>query len=174
MKLKRERKKVALSSLTNPIEKAPPWWHAMYADRIVVDDVLTDEVVDRMADDLMEWAMQPQALKLSQFFLARRIPERTFYRLVKRTPKAVYAHDYAMGILANRREICAALGELEPAMIKPMMPQYDPQWKEQEEWRATIKVAQEAQTQTMAHTVMIQLGPNGEVIDAKVSDGTPQ
>ncbi len=96
--------------------------------------------VDKLAHELMLWAeTDPDALKVSQFRLARGIKRSTWQDWCSKFESLREAHEYAKEIIGNRREIGAVQNKFNPGVVSYTMPFYDPEWKEETVRRASLK-----------------------------------
>lgn len=96
--------------------------------------------VERIAEELVTWAREDdEALKLSQFYLAKGVPHSTFKKLVNDHPALKIARDSAMQFIGNRREIGALKKKLDSGMISSQMAKYDKSWWTLEEKRAELR-----------------------------------
>ncbi len=101
---------------------------------------VTDAWKDKLAEELYNWAKDdPEAFKMTQFYLHRGISSTDFMRWVETHEKLKIAHDAALQMIGDRREIGAAKNKLNTAIVLSSMPRYDKGWKELSEWRAALK-----------------------------------
>jgi hypothetical protein len=101
---------------------------------------ISDQIVAKMAEDLVNWAKNDQnAFKLSQFYLDRGIPHSTFKHLLKNRPVLKQAYEAARLIIGNRREIGALKNTYNATVIMRRQHAYDVDWKDDEVWRAELK-----------------------------------
>lgn len=107
---------------------------------------VTDAWKDKLADDLYRWAKEdPEAFKISEFYLDRGINSTDFARWAETHEKLKMAHTAALQLLGNRREKNAAKNKMNPSVILPIMHRYDKEWKESAEWRAALKAKAEGE-----------------------------
>lgn len=143
-------------------------------------DLLSNEMkpcsplfLELLAEDMVKWSDQPDALKLTQFFQSRHIDMCNLYRDREKQngwlDKSEYlkeAHRYVMMVLGTRREIGALKREYDSGMVRTTMPHYDNIWKELEAWRSTLK---EPSVGTGNITVEMTPSPNVESVPERKS-----
>jgi len=126
---------------------------------------ISEAYIDRLATELLDWALNnDDALKMSQFYLGKGISYHSFSRWLKRSKNLEEAHNSALKLLGNRREIGAIKKKYDTSMIATMMPKYDEDWKEVIEWRSKLK-EQEASNETKI--VVIEKAPNSNIVPEK-------
>lgn len=105
-----------------------------------------DALLDKIAHDLEQWALtNPEAYKLTQFFVEKNLEYSDFYNWIKKHDGLRRAHERALMAIGNRREIGALKRELDAGMISFTMPHYDKTWKELVEWRAHLRQAAQSE-----------------------------
>lgn len=63
---------------------------------------VSEEYVDRLVEDLFNWAQDPESLILSQFFSRRGMSERTFKRIKEEHPKVYDAWEAVKALLCTK------------------------------------------------------------------------
>jgi len=113
---------------------------------------VTDMFIERISEELIQWALNdPNAIKLTQFFNAKRIPYLTWNRWVK-YEKFATAKDLALSILGDKREHGGLTKKYDASMVQFMMPKYDQDWKDVIAWRAKAKAEAENSTEPLVIT----------------------
>lgn len=133
------------------IEKSP--WLEDYLDCFTFKmKPVTQKFIERISAELIEWAEHSnEAVKLSQFFDAKRIPRDTWNNWVRYDTFKV-AKQLALSILGNKREYAALIRKYEAGTVNFMMPNYDPDWKEMLQFRAKLKAESENNNQPLIIT----------------------
>lgn len=104
----------------------------------------SDRFMEHLSKKLIHWALNdPDAYKLSQFWLKEGITPSTGYRWCRDREDMKLAHDIALLAIGNRREMGAIKKDLDAGMIKYMMPQYDSEWRSMAEWQSQMKIENE-------------------------------
>lgn len=116
---------------------------------------VTEGFIDRLSQELMVWAdsSERKRLKLTQFINAKKIPIGTFYRWKERHPNLQAAHQYALSVLGDKREVGVAIREYDSSILK-MMHIYDSDWKEAEIWRAGLKAESDESANQKRYTIV--------------------
>lgn len=103
----------------------------------------------RMGIELVEWArLNPQALRITQFFNGKGIHIATWYDWIDKDENLKKMHKMALSMIADRREIGALNRTLDATMVKHTMAMFDEDWKKHEEWRARLSDTQANNTGT--------------------------
>ena len=98
-----------------------------------------DAFFKRIPIELITWAQENKsAYRLTQFLNMKGIPRGTWFKWCESKPLIKEAHEIALSLIADRREIGALERRLDSTMVKHTMPMYDKEWKALEEWRAKI------------------------------------
>jgi hypothetical protein len=119
--------------------------------------------IDRLADDIVDWARNDDdALKLSEFYLAKGIHGQTWYAWCKRFPRLQIAHDCAKEWIGIRREKGALKGKLSPQVVMYTMPFYDKQWEDETVRRAALKDVNSESKSSV--TVLMNPIPNSDIV----------
>jgi len=126
-------------------DKKPKFKYDEYMDmRIWKRTPVTDAWKDKLAEELYNWAKDdPEALKLSQFYIERGISNPDFERWTETHEKLRMAHDAALIMIGNRRENGTVKNKYNVSIVMPSMPRYDKNWKELSEWRAALRAQAE-------------------------------
>lgn len=101
--------------------------------------VVSDDWKNKLATELAEWCLQDEALKITQFLSFKKVPVDCFYRWIKTNEQLKQAHEFAMRVIGDRREIGALKKKLDGTIVSYTMPHYDKDWKDLVEWRAKLK-----------------------------------
>lgn len=126
---------------STPVKKNIKTVYAEYYDDMFTlrQTPVSKDYLLKFALEWVNWAMTDEdALKLTQFYVLKGIHNFSVERWMKRCPELQRAHDWALMIIGNRREIGAIKKIYDSAMIRTTMCMYDTQWKELEEWRARL------------------------------------
>jgi len=127
---------------------------------------VTQKFLDRVSNELITWAKtDPDAFKISQFYLDKGFQMKTYYDWVKKYPIMKTAHSQALELIGNRREIGAMQKKLDTNIVSHMMPHYDPQWKEMVQWRNKLKA--EADEKSGTKIVVMERFPSSELVPNK-------
>lgn len=106
---------------------------------------LNDAFVERLAADLVHWAIEDDdALVLVDFLHSRKLHSMTFWEWVEKYPVLKEAKAIAKQAIGSRREKGAIKGKYNPAMIMSQQAKYDPSWKALEAWRADLRAKAQA------------------------------
>lgn len=125
-----------------PGATAQKWtWFDEYRDFMQGKMVPVSEAfIEQLSKDYITWATEDEtALILSQFPLSKKIPPDTFYNWINRSPILAQAHTIALTAVGNRRELGGLNKRLSEGMVSFTMPSYNKEWKELQEWRASMK-----------------------------------
>ena len=112
-------------------------------------------VIKEIADELVDWAQNPKSRSIERFYLSRGIPKQTFYRWVEKYDFLQEALMFALEICGMNREEKA---EEERATINHVIafpiPHYLSRWRDQMEWRASMKAKMEHQHSLVQNPVI--------------------
>lgn len=115
-------------------------WLTEYIDATLQRSTpLSEQIVDKLADELTEWVKKEDKLTLRSFLIHKKIPWDTFYVWIDKYPKLKVAHQLAMMNLSERREIGGMTRKFDTGFTLNSMPMYDPMWKEFVQWKASLK-----------------------------------
>ena len=102
--------------------------------------LVTDRRLDQYAEDIYDWALNdPDALKVTQFYLERGISRENWNRWMDMHEGLSKAYNTAIHLIGNRRESGAVKRKFAEGIVSSTMHRYDPEWRESEEWRATLR-----------------------------------
>lgn len=133
---------------------------------------ITEAFIDRFSKDIISWANDPKSLRISQFFNGKGIPGRTYWGWTEKYEKIKDAHEYALSVIADRREIGALERKYDSGYIANTMVMYDFKWREMVEWRSNLK-AQESKSSSNPITVILPPIENSDLVPIrKDQDGT--
>lgn len=95
---------------------------------------ISELVIEAFAKDLVKWASEDdEALKVSQFYLSKGVAYSTYVGWVAKYPCLKVAHDAALRIIGNRREVGAIKNKYNQIMITKVQYLYDDEW-----WTAEV------------------------------------
>ena len=101
---------------------------------------ITESYLRDIALEVIRWAEEnDNALKLVPFYRSKGISSHTLRKWLDQYPFLKEAHEEAILIIGDRREIGAIKKMYAENSIHFMMPKYDPDWKEMTQWRAELK-----------------------------------
>lgn len=143
-------------------------WYELYDDIYAYTTTPISEVfLDRLFQELVEWAESDEdALKITQFFLRKRISSDSVKRFRARDKKYDQAFQHALAVIGNRREIGALKNKFNAGIVGITMPRYDKEWVELLEWKAAIQKSADGQ-QAGAITVVMESFPSGNLVPPK-------
>ena len=122
---------------------------------------VTEQKLDKLAEKYLHWAENDEkALKITQFVIKERISLEDFYNWMDQNPKLKQAHKWVMAIIANRREIGAIERKYDASTIHKTMSHYDPVWKEQEIFKASLAKTEDEKSRNI--TVIVEKFPELE------------
>lgn len=114
---------------------------------------MTEQKIERLGVELLQWVETPEATKLSKFFHARRITNKVVLEWCKKWP--TFAEDYQLAkeIIGDRREDGALSKVFDTHFILRSMPMYDEDWKAESTRLANLK--QEVKLEEMKRPIQI-------------------
>lgn len=128
--------------------------------------------VDELAVQLREFVMKDDVYRITQFLNYKGITSEDYYTWVEKHQCMRNAHNHALSIIADRREVGAITGKLKESAIMPYMGMYDKDFKKFMEWKATLTKKDDEKNETKI--VVIERYPDtGLPSIAKVAD-TPK
>jgi hypothetical protein len=98
------------------------------------DVKVPDKFLDQLAEDLIDWARKDDSLKFFQFLDDIGVNDTLFRSWMARNDNLKEAHAWTIRLLGNRRELGAMTGKYREKMVMHTMHQYDPEWKQADEW----------------------------------------
>jgi hypothetical protein len=123
----------------------------------------TNEEIEALAGELIEWSARDTSLRMSQFYTAHKLLYRVFWSWCKKYPVLQDAYDIAMSNLAEHREIGGLTGKLNATMVVQSLSIYDKDWKEMYEWKAKLQ-KQDDNKNTGPQIVVIERAPNSDIV----------
>ena len=114
---------------------------------------ITNTKAERLARALLDWAEQPDALRLHQFAKQQDIPLRYLPRLCEKSEIFAICYEEALLTIADRRELGGLSREYDPGMIRSSLAHYCPIAKEQAEFNAELKKKNEEDRHQVFHIV---------------------
>lgn len=89
----------------------------------------TDEMIDKEADFLLEWAHGEQAIVLGTCYGIRGYSYEMSTRWSKTHPWFAEAKELAKTLVGARREVKALKGQIDASLVKASMATYDPEYR---------------------------------------------
>lgn len=112
---------------------------SLYPDLLVIRDHPTPEIVlQRLAEEYIDWADRDDSLILGDFRLSKKISRTHFHNLVTNHETMRLAHEYARDKIASRRESGGVTRKFDSGFILKSMPLYSDDYKKLEEWRSNL------------------------------------
>lgn len=167
------RKKTTLKKVDDSIieikESKKTTWFFYRCFLTGLDKPMNEAGIERLAKEVVEWARSnPDALKISQFYLDFGIPRSLWNDWCQKWPLLRQANDFAKEVIGNRRENGALNNKLNPSMVSFTMPIYDEDWKEESVRRASLKDGS-SEAKTTVHVTMSPI-PNSSLVPERKSD----
>jgi len=101
---------------------------------------VSEAFLERLAKDMVDWAYNDDnALKITTFYISKGISATTMNRWYKRNEILKLAHDIALMIIGDRREIGAIKNKYNTSLVMSQMAKYDSSWWELEKKRAQLR-----------------------------------
>jgi hypothetical protein len=147
-----------------------PKWLDEYKNPLEMKSVaISNETLERMAEDLVKWAIETDAIVISKFFLYKGISWQSFYRWIAQCDYLGQAYELAKGIIGVRREEGAITGKLKDSMIMKIHGFYSPEWRQNEERLAQLNKDVNTPSNTPI-TVEIHASPITDVVPVLEKD----
>jgi hypothetical protein len=135
-------------------------WYEEYVDPLSGHSfAMTDLGLERMSSDLVKWANTKDAFTLTQFYLPKGIPPKTWQRWIQKSECLKDAQDMAKELIAIRREVGVASGKMRSDMIKPVHGYYSGVWREEQD-----RVAKMGDISGGTKVVVMETMPNSDVV----------
>ena len=170
MKIKMEKVE---SSPLNPKEKKGQKIACIdeyYSYKSKKKEILTTTSLERICDELVEWATkEDDAIKINQFLALKGIPYGTWHNWIEKNEILRNAVAHAKMIIGNRREYGAMTRKFEAGNTMYVMSLYDPDWEKMLRLRAEI--ADKKEDNKGVIFVAVPAIPNTEVVPVKEDDG---
>ena len=118
----------------------------MYPDLFQMKNVpISPLFFERIGAELIKWAQESKAIKISSFFLDKGITRGTYEYWLQQYPlfKDFYLH--AKEIIGVRREELAFHRKADAGVFLKSAAQFDPEWKRTEEWRSAMNKEEKAE-----------------------------
>lgn len=126
------------------------------------------EAIERLAVELCDWAMNNEnALKISQFYVKHGIQRSDYLRWMERCPALKIAHEMGKEAIGNRREIAGLTKKFDAGLVAFSMPHYDPEWRENIEWRSSMKAKEAAEQNNETKIVIMERIPDSPLVPQK-------
>lgn len=117
--------------------------------------LVTDKRLDQYAEEIYTWALNdPDALKVTQFYLERGINPGTWERWMNMHEGLSNAYNTAIRLIGNRREAGAIKRKFAEGIVTTSMHRYDPEWQKSEEWRNSMR--QEKKEENGTKVILIE------------------
>jgi hypothetical protein len=120
----------------------------------------------KLIDKLNTFVKQDHVLRMSQFLNKEEIIDQDWYRWVDKYPELKTAHEGALRIIAERREVGAITGKYKESAVMPYMSMYDKSFKEHAEWRASLAKKNEEETSAIKFVLMKDM-PETDMVPKK-------
>jgi len=168
----KKRSTSTIASKKRVCKKKPAPYFDQYRDLFTMKmKPVPESFIHRLAKDLIDWAMNNEdALVLRDFFFSKGIGDGVANAWARRHPVLKDAFTQAKFMIGSRREKGAIKKQYDVSMVKASMPRYDPDWKEDEIWRAELKQKQEEKTQQSNIQWVLEKFPNSPVVPEKKED----
>ena len=125
---------------------------------------VSDVFIDRLAADLVQWALHDEnALKLNTFFAERGIHQNTAQTWRERNKKLDDAYSFAKQCIGDRREMGGLKRKYDSGIVSSTMAHYDQDWKALAEWRAKMKAENETPS-VEAKIVVLEKFPESDKV----------
>lgn len=99
---------------------------------------VSEAFIERLAREMVDWSKLEDSLRITQFFNQRGIPNGMIYKWMEKFPMLKQAHEFAMGAIADRRDIGAITRKYDGNYIDKSQAMYDPEYKKFLEWKASM------------------------------------
>lgn len=117
---------------------------------------VSEAFIERLAQEMIDWSKEDDALRITQFFNKRGIPNPMLYRWMEKYPFFKQAHEYVMAVIADRRDVGAITRKYDGNYIDKSLGMYDPEYRKYMEWKASL-TNKEKESQG---TVVVQMMPS--------------
>jgi len=122
----------------------------------------TEQEMERLAQELLDWSDTKEALKMSQFHSFKAIDHTTYDKWCDKYPVFGKAHEVAFVRVANNREIGALTGELNSGVVLATMGMYDKSYRSYWKWKK--QVCSKDQTKQQDIKVVIEAVPHSDKV----------
>lgn len=109
-----------------------------------------------LADMLIDWAEESDALSIMKFYTFAGIPKQSFYDFMKRCPELKRAYDYAIDVLGARRDDGAMRKKLDPSAVWKTQYRYGQDYKEAMEFAAKLAKKEDLEDQGGAKFIIVE------------------
>jgi hypothetical protein len=134
---------------------------------------VSEEFLERLGGDLVKWARESNAIKLTAFFIERGISRGTYQHWAETHPLFKKHIEFAKEAIGNRREEAAFWRKADAGIFLKSAANYDPEWKEIEAWRSRV-AKHEEDTENHFTIVMPDDGSEGGTKEIKYSTPKPR
>lgn len=130
-------------------KKETKWYDQFYDLFTFKQKPVSDIYLDRLAQDLREFADDPDTLRMNDFYQKKGMRKGDFYRFVGRHEGLKSAHEYTMERIASKRELGALFSRktgMDPKTAHMTLSKYCDVFREMEIWRAKLRNENEKST----------------------------
>lgn len=99
---------------------------------------VSEAFIERLSREMIDWSKKDDSLRITQFFNVRGIPNAMIYRWMTKFPMLKQAHEFAMSVIADRRDVGAITRKYDGNYIDRAQAMYDPEYKKFLEWKASL------------------------------------
>lgn len=126
---------------------------------------IPDKDISVLATQLEDFAVNTDAIKITEFLTEKRISYQVFYNCAERHPELARAIQFAKIVIGDRRERRGLEGKYNANMVMSTMAIYDPEYKNHYEWK--VKLAKENKEQSETKIVVIEKYPESPMVPQK-------
>jgi len=112
--------------------------------------------IEKLALELIMWARDNEdALKITQFYRLKGINSNDMKRWEERSDKLRAAHEFALMVIGDRREIGALKNKLNAGIVMKTMSLYDQNWWDLELKRTELKIKAKEKPDSNTHFTIV-------------------
>ncbi len=138
-KAKLTTKNRSISPKRDSESKVSPWLEDYLDLQMMKMKPITQGFVERLAEEVIRWSLNDDAIVFRDFIDNKSIPEEAYYRWVRTYPELKAAHVLAKGRIGSRREKGALTRKFDGSIVVNSMPMYDQEWKDFTAWKSSLK-----------------------------------
>lgn len=141
-------KKSIKKETSRDIEKSfsrSPWLSEYLDSSLMRIKPVSSAIVNKIADELIEWSKSEQQFTLNSFLFQKGIPKKAFYEWIEKYPELKTAHGMFMMKMSDKREVGGLTRKLDPTFAFNSLPMYDPDWREFMQWKSNLKQQEDNQ-----------------------------
>ena len=128
---------------------------------------IPEHYFDRLAEEWIDYVKNNEdVLFMGEYQIKKGVARSTFEEWVQRSPNLQRARAFVKDIIAMRREKGALIRKYDASVVCKTQYKYDHDWKEAEEWRASMKERVENQG-SGSITVVMERFPNSPLVPEK-------